>query len=233
MAAGESGAGSAATGRALARGDPSRRGLSRRGSRSPAGVATFLTRDGDAGRLPDSRARLASFPFRTRPMDRRSLTVAAAALVIGFLLGFVPEHIGRGHADQRLAEARLELRLSRDLGRLGAALAESMRGNYERARQLMAGTFSDLQATSVQVSDPRRRQALNGFLSQRDEIITLLSRAQPESSQRLMILYTQLFSALDPQGAVASAVTTAPAPPASAAPPPPVAPATQPAGGRR
>lgn len=168
-------------------------------------------------------------------MERRTLLIVVAALVIGFLLGFVPEMVGKRHAQRDLAAARLELRLSRQQGRLGAALAESMRSNYERSRQLMARYFTDLQGTVGQV-DPRRRQALTGILSQRDEIITLLSRNQPESSQRLMILYTQMFSAIDPEGAVAPAVTTAPAPPAVPAPPPaapPAAPApAKPAGAR-
>ena len=168
-------------------------------------------------------------------MDRRTLALVAAGLVIAFLLGFVPEWMAKRNADRELAEARQELRLSRLQGRLGAAMAESLRSNYERSRQLMARYFTDLQATVGQV-DPRRRQALSGILSQRDEIITLLSRNQPESSQRLMILYTQMFSAIDPEGAVAPAVTTAPAPPAVPAPPPaapPAAPApAKPAGAR-
>ncbi|HEX8242536.1 MAG TPA: hypothetical protein VF541_03550 [Longimicrobium sp.] len=164
-------------------------------------------------------------------MERRALVIAAAALVIGFLLGFVPQTMARRHAQRDLAAARLELRLSRQQGRLGAALAESMRSNYERSRQLMARYFTDLQATTGQVPDARKRQALNGILSQRDEIITLLSRNQPESQQRLMILYTQMFAAVDPEGAVAPAVTTAPAPPAVPAPPAAPAPA-KPAGAR-
>jgi hypothetical protein len=162
-------------------------------------------------------------------MDRRTLGLVAAGLVIGFLLGFIPEMIGKRHAQRDLDAARLELRLSRDQGRLGAAMAEALRSNYERSRQLMAGVFTDLQSVQGQVQDARKRQALTGVLSQRDEIITLLSRGQPESAQRLMILYTQVFAVLDPQGTVAPAVTTAPAPPAqpSAAPvaPPPAKPA--------
>jgi hypothetical protein len=93
----------------------------------------------------------------------------------------------------------------------------------------MAGFFTDVQGAVGQVPDARRRQALNGILSQRDEVITLLSRSQPEASQRLMILYTQLLAAIDPQGAVAPAVTTAPAPPAQPAPAPPSSPAPAPA----
>ena len=93
----------------------------------------------------------------------------------------------------------------------------------------MARYFTDLQSTVGQVPDARKRQALTGILSQRDEIITLLSRSQPESAQRLMILYTQMFAAVDPEGTVAPAVTTAPGPPAAPAPaPPPAAPPAKP-----
>ncbi|HEX8904262.1 MAG TPA: hypothetical protein VF771_05430, partial [Longimicrobiaceae bacterium] len=119
-------------------------------------------------------------------MERRTLVYIVAALVIGFLLGFVHPYLGKRHVERHLRETRLELRLSRDQGRLGAALAESLRSNYERSRQLMAGVFTDLQGAQGQVTDGRQRQAISGILSQRDEIITLLSRGQPESSQRLM-----------------------------------------------
>ena len=145
-------------------------------------------------------------------MDRRTLGLVIAGLLISFLLGFVPEWMAKRNVDRELAAARLELRLARQQGRLGAALAEALRSNYERSRQLMAGYFTDLQSTVGAVDDARKRQALTGILAQRDEIITLLSRAQPESSQRLMLLYTSMFVAIDPQGAVGTTVTPSPPP---------------------
>jgi len=157
-------------------------------------------------------------------MDRRTLALVVAGLVIAFLLGFVPEWMAKRNADRELAAARQELRLSRLQGRLGAAMAESLRSNYERSRQLMAGYFSDLQDALPGVADPRRRQALSGILAQRDEMITLLSRAQPESSQRLMLLYTSMFTAVDPQGAVGTVVTPSPLPPPAPVTPPEPAP---------
>jgi hypothetical protein len=165
-------------------------------------------------------------------MDRRTLALVAAGLVIAFLLGFVPEYVAKRHADRDLAEARQELRLSRLQGRLGAAMAEALRSNYERSRQLMAGYFSGLQDALPAVGNPRQHAALAGILGQRDEMITLLSRAQPESSQRLMLLYTSMFSAIDPQGALGPAVTPSPlpppAPPTGAEPAPRMAPAPAP-----
>jgi hypothetical protein len=151
-------------------------------------------------------------------MDRRTLALVSAGLVIAFLLGFVPEMIAKRNADRDLAAARHELALAKLQGRLGAALAESLRSNYERSRQLMAGYFSGLQDAIPAVTDARQKTALNGILGQRDELITLLSRAQPESSQRLMLLYTAMFSAIDPQGALGPAVTPSPPPPPAPAP---------------
>jgi hypothetical protein len=158
--------------------------------------------------------------MKPESMDRRTLALVAAGLVIAFLLGLIPELVAKRHSDrdlaasrQELAVTRGELGLNRLQGRLGAAVAESLRGNYERARQLMAGYFTELQDALPAVRDPRRRQAFTAILGQRDEIITLLSRAQPESSQRLMLLYTSMFAALDPQGAVGPAVTPSPPPP--------------------
>jgi len=162
------------------------------------------------------------------PMDRRTLALVAAGLVIAFLLGFVPEWMAKRNADRDLAVARQELRLSRLQGRLGAAMAESLRSNYERSRQLMAGYFTGLQEALPAVENPRERAALSGILAQRDEMITLLSRAQPESSQRLMLLYTSMFAAIDPQGAVGTTVTPSPLPP----PAPPTAPVPAPAAPR-
>jgi len=158
--------------------------------------------------------------MKPESLDRRTLALVAAGVVIAFLLGFVPELVAKRRADrnlaasrQELAATRQELGLNRLQGRLGAAVAESLRGNYERARQLMAGYFTGVQDALPAVRDPKRRQAFTGILGQRDEIITLLSRAQPESSQRLMLLYTSMFAALDPQGAVGPAVTPSPPPP--------------------
>jgi hypothetical protein len=153
--------------------------------------------------------------MKPNPMDRRTLALVAAGLVIAFLLGFVPEWMGKRNADRDLAAARQELRLSRLQGRLGAAVAEAMRSNYERSRQLMAGYFSGLQDALPAVDNPRQHTALSGILAQRDEMITLLSRAQPESSQRLMLLYSTMFTAIDPQGAVGTTVTPTPLPPAA------------------
>lgn len=143
----------------------------------------------------------------------KQIALLVAVAVATFLLGFGSQWLRARSLSAELEETRWELRLAHLEGRLGAALAESSRGNYERARQLMADFYRELQASVDGVEDPADRRALQAILTERDEIITLLSRAEPEATQRLMLAYTRYFEAVDPAaGAAPTSVT--PSPPA-------------------
>lgn len=151
---------------------------------------------------------------------QKQIALLVAVAVVTFLLGFGSQWMRArslsAELDSLAAElekTRFELRLAHLEGRLGAALAESSRGNYERARQLMADFYGDLQASVDRVEDPADRRALQAILTERDEIITLLSRAEPEATQRLMLAYTRYFEAIDPAAAAAPTAVT-PSPPA-------------------
>jgi hypothetical protein len=140
-------------------------------------------------------------------MDRnRQIAIAVGIALVAFLLGFVPQWTRANRTGDRLEAARLELRMSRAEGKIGAALTESLRSNYERARQLMTEVYADLQSAAPQLSGSQRRE-VDAVLAGRDEMVTLLARAAPESSQRLMLLYTRYHAAFAPQ---AEAVSTTP-----------------------
>ena len=150
-------------------------------------------------------------------MDRnRIITIAAGAALLAFLLGFLPQWSRANGLSDSLEDTRLQLRTAQIENRIGAALAESLRSNYERSRQLMTTVFSDLQAVRGQVS-PAQQKEVDAVLAQRDEIITLLARAAPESSQRLMLIHTRYHNAFsgDPAPATTPAGSAAPRPPAS------------------
>ena len=195
---------------------------------APGATTILRARAGAAIIRAVSAVRPSSRHTPPNPMDPSRLKligVAVAAAIVVFLVGYLPQRSRAAGYRDDLRQARHELKFARLEGRLGAALSESLRSNYERSRQLMADFFSELQSSTGQVTDARQRQALEGILAQRDEIITLLSRAQPESTQRLMLLYTTYFAAMDPAGRNSPAVTPPPPPPA----PPPAAPSTAPA----
>ena len=141
-------------------------------------------------------------------MDRnRQIAIAVGIALVAFLLGFVPQWMRANRAGERLAEARFELRMSRTEGKIGAALTESLRSNYERARQLMTEVYAELQSAAPRLQGTQRRE-VDAILAGRDEMITLLARAAPESSQRVMLIYTRYHNAFHPTAAVA----TTPAP---------------------
>jgi hypothetical protein len=128
-------------------------------------------------------------------MDRnRIITIAAGAALLAFLLGFLPQWSRANGLSDNLEETRLQLRASQIENRIGAALAESLRSNYERSRQLMTVVFGELQAVRGQIS-PAQQKEVDAILAQRDEIVTLLARAAPESSQRLMLIHARYHTA--------------------------------------
>jgi hypothetical protein len=129
-------------------------------------------------------------------MERnRLILIAVGIAVVAFLLGFVPAWLRAERLDGELAAARQELALSRTEGKIGAALTESLRSNYERSRQLMTEVYGEMQAALPGVDGPARAE-MQQILAGRDEIITLLARAAPESSQRLMLIHTRYRAAM-------------------------------------
>ncbi|MQA88998.1 MAG: hypothetical protein GEU90_02005 [Gemmatimonas sp.] len=153
---------------------------------------------------------------KPRSLSRSRATrigLLVAALTISFLLGFVPQWRRAQSLEDRIEEMASDLAILDVEARLGAALAESQRANYERARQLMVGVFSELQSRRGQVANPARRAEIDALLGQRDEIITLLSRAAPESVSRLNLMYTAFFAAFHSEGAASPPAATPSSPP--------------------
>lgn len=141
-------------------------------------------------------------------MDRnRLIFIAVGIALVAFLLGFLPQWSRANGLRDRLETSRSDLRIAHTEGQIGAALTESLRSNYERARQLMTEVYATLQAVQPSLEGTQRRE-VDAILGQRDEIITLLARAAPESSQRVMLIYTRYHNAFHPRAAVA----TTPAP---------------------
>lgn len=127
----------------------------------------------------------------------RQIAILLAAVLVAFLIGFVPQRSRAARAAHQLEATRFELRMSRIEGAIGAALAESLRSNFERARQLMTTVYSDLQAVQARVPKDQRDD-VQAILRERDEIITLLARGAPVSSQRLLLVYTRYHQAFTP-----------------------------------
>lgn len=138
-------------------------------------------------------------------MDRnRQIAIAVGIALVAFLVGFLPQWSRANGLRDRLEQTRHDLRMSRVEGQIGAALAESLRSNYERSRQLMTDVYATLQSAAPGLAGAQRRE-VDAILAQRDEIITLLARGAPVSSQRIMLIHVRYHDAFHPRSAAAPA----------------------------
>ncbi len=129
----------------------------------------------------------------------RKWIVIAAGLLIAFLLGLVPMWLSKRSVGQDLSVANRELRRQRIQNSLSAAEIYARRGEYETARQNASSFFTEIQAEAnnaeSQIMTAQERTQIPALLAARDEIITLLSRADPAAGERLSNLYVDYRAA--------------------------------------
>lgn len=118
-----------------------------------------------------------------------------ALIVLAFLLGLLPMWYSKYNLSQEFDKTKVELGRQRLLNSLSAGAVYARRGEYETARQYASKFYTDVQAEmdnaeSKTLSTAERTQILPLLMS-RDEIITLLSRADPAAAERLSNLYIE------------------------------------------
>ena len=117
-------------------------------------------------------------------------------LAAAFLGGYIPQWIKLRNLSTQVETMDLQLRLATAHRLVGVASQEAQRSNYASAAQA-AGQFFDQCATLVRTetfeNEPRTREALLAYASQRDPVMALLSAADPASRERL----AGMFLAMD------------------------------------
>ena len=131
---------------------------------------------------------------RERTASRRWM-IWPALIVVAFLLGLLPMWWSKRSVSTELDRTRIELKRQEHLNSLSAAAVYARRGEYETARQNASKFFSDMQAESDNAESktltPQERAQIPQLLANRDDIITLLSRADPASAERLSNMYIE------------------------------------------
>lgn len=119
------------------------------------------------------------------------LRVGTVALV--FLLGFVPMWWSKRGVASELDATKRDLRRCELQNAISAASVYARRGEYEPGRQHASSFFSDLQAELDRAESTlftvQEKTLIPGLLSGRDDVITLLSRSDPASADRLSDMY--------------------------------------------
>lgn len=131
---------------------------------------------------------------RERTASRRWL-IWPALVAVAFLAGLLPMWYSKYNLSQRHEDTKRELVRQQYLNSLSAAAVYARRGEYETSRQNASKFFTDMQAemdnAESKILNPQDRMQLPQLLAARDDIITLLSRADPASAERLSNLYVE------------------------------------------
>ncbi|MDQ4121181.1 MAG: hypothetical protein M3209_07025 [Acidobacteriota bacterium] len=131
----------------------------------------------------------------------RKVAIAGTALLVAFLLGFIPMWLrSRDNANQ-LAQAQIEQKRLKIESTLAGAALNARRGEYEQARQAASDFFTSLRAEADNANNSAfssaQRESFQSVLARRDEIITLLARNDPAASDHLSEIYFSFKQALN------------------------------------
>jgi hypothetical protein len=131
-------------------------------------------------------------PVKAASLMRRAVIYAVLLLVV-FLVGFVPMWFKVRECSSSLSQAENTLSMAKMENALASAAIDARRGDYEPARKSASDFFTLLRAEIDKGNDSflpqTQRMALQPALAPRDEIITLISRSDPASADRLSDLY--------------------------------------------
>jgi len=139
-----------------------------------------------------------TLPVQTARRNRWIL--AAALLVVAFLLGFVPQYLKNARAsvdlqarDQQIIQLRQQTTLSRLRDLASLLYLETTRKNYGIASQHASALFDLIRATINNGPDPALKDGLATTLAQRDEIVSKLAKPDPGVEKDVQDLMDRLY----------------------------------------
>ena len=137
--------------------------------------------------------------------------VGVVALVLGYLVGFLPERGRRVAAESQVASHQAEVasirqELSSVEGRIrvGVLLGRALMikdlaagSDYGRAQQVSSEFFDAIRSEATATEDAARRAVLTSVLSRRDAVTAALAKAEPAVMSTLTMVERDLRRALD------------------------------------
>lgn len=124
-------------------------------------------------------------PAGTEPRRRgRKILWVVLAVIVAFLAGFGWQYYRAMTLEGRLERTEQELAVERLRVGLAQAAVAAQSGDYEAARRQMSEFFTAMQGR-MDALPPDVRAVGQGMLRSRDDVITGLSRGNPETAETL------------------------------------------------
>lgn len=137
--------------------------------------------------------------------------IAILAIIIAFGVGYVWQYTKVLEVQKELASTRAQLQVQKLYVELGQTAFEAQRGNYEEARREASAFFTGLQSAVDSMAADQRAQFAS-ILAERDNVITALSRANPDAADMLSGLFARIRGGAPPPMRVPAESTAQPAP---------------------
>lgn len=129
----------------------------------------------------------------------RRWLIFSILVLIAFLAGLLPMAWKYLNTSSELREANAKAARYQLENTLASAALYARRGEYESARVNASRFFTDVKAvvdsSSTDVLAANEKSVINEMLATRDDIITLLSRGDPASADRLSEFYVRYKAA--------------------------------------
>jgi len=123
------------------------------------------------------------------------------ALLAGFLIGFIPQHVSRVSVAQakdqesaQLGRAQEQLALTGFKNRIAIVYVEAEKKNFAQASSDASNLFTAMQSYSERTSDSRVHQDLSALLNQRDAIIAGLAKGDEAIAGQLQQIFLKMQS---------------------------------------
>lgn len=154
----------------------------------------------------DSETREPATPVEAPRKSRKRVLWTLLAVALAFLVGFGWQYYSARTIEARLERTEQELAVERLRVELAQSAVAAQSGDFEAARRGMSDFFTALQAQLEELPDDVRLVGAD-LLRTRDQVITGLSRAAPESADLLYGMLLRFRTAVED----APAQTTTPA----------------------
>jgi streptomycin 6-kinase len=145
-------------------------------------------------------------PRRTRTDDRlvnrtggKGVAIGLVAVVIAFFIGFFWQFYQATTVRRTLETTEHELIVERMRVQLANAALAAQAGRYEEARRQMSDLFARMQ-TQAWALPPELRRVAEEFQAMRDDVITGLSRGNPDYAAVVMGMLDRFEAAAPAQG---------------------------------
>jgi hypothetical protein len=127
----------------------------------------------------------------------RKLALAAVALGVAFLAGFVPGYTNGARLESELRVLRQESGRARLRDLAALAYLQANQKDYGLASGTTGRLFTQLREVAGETTDPTRKQALESLLPLRDGIIAKLATGDPAVVADLQSLFVRTREATE------------------------------------